>query len=131
MARTKKQKEDLAIVASAPKIEDKVCSTWNNTESEKPRLSEKQLRLLEVTERDVENSKLQMAVAEQELRNLRLQASYLELAIEKQKLTLNGKSQEYENLKQRYVSISRDVFTEHGIQGDQVSYDSDTGDIIK
>ena len=62
------------------------------------------LRALEIVSRDVENSKLHMAVEEQSLANLELQLKILHSTIEKQRLVVSSRSQKYEATKQKYIA---------------------------
>ncbi len=90
------------------------------------------LRSLEVSERDVQNAKLLMAVEEQHLKNLMLQSKIAELEIEKQKLRLEAISQKFEIEKKKYHNIKNDIFVAYPVLQNQksLSYDSITGKII-
>jgi hypothetical protein len=90
------------------------------------------LLLLETISRDVENSKLSMALEEQALSNMQLQLNLLYDKIEKQKAVVISKAQKYEKTKQQYISLKKDIFPLYGFKENEgMGYDPVSGKIVR
>lgn len=100
-------------------------------DSEEKYLSMDHLMQLETVSRDVENSKLNMALEEQNLQNMILTEVILKSRIERQKQLLQSKSKEYEIAKEKYQKLKLSMFQEYNLEGDNFGYDTKNGLIIK
>lgn len=97
---------------------------------EKKILTNQELIKVETTPLEVENSKLLMAVEEQNLRNLLLEQKLLESKIEKQKQSVERAHAKYAQSKQKYESIIGGIMQNHGLSSEKFGYNSETGEII-
>lgn len=89
-------------------------------------------RKLEVGGLELESSRLEMAVEEQNLKNLTLALENLSMKIEKQKTHLYNLAQRYELTKAKYTNFKREIFPMYGLkENDKLAYDRNSGKIIK
>jgi hypothetical protein len=79
---------------------------------------------------EIENSKLLMAVKEQELANLLLENKLLINKIEKVKQELAEAHLKYKNEKTRYEAAIGVIMSNHGLKNNKFGYNNDTGEII-
>lgn len=95
-------------------------------------LSSEHLRVIEVTERDIQIAKLEMVTEEQAYNNMVLSLRILETKIEKQKELLSSKAQKYEISKKRYVAMKKEIWPLYGLEESAgLGYHPDTGEIVK
>jgi flagella basal body P-ring formation protein FlgA len=122
MAKTKIKKE----IKIETKVED------IQQVEEKDFLTQDHLLALETGHRDIETSRLMMAVEEQALRNMVLEHTLLSIKIEKQKEVLKDKSRVYENEKLKFNQVKKEIWNIYGVNENVgLGYDSKTGKIVK
>lgn len=118
MARVKVKNEKLEEQPQQPQFPDT--------------LSSSHLLALETLSRDMEMCKLRVSVEEQSLRNLVLELQLLSNKIDKQKLAVNNKAQEYEALKRKFQNYKKELWPQYGFsENDGLGYDPVTGKIVK
>jgi hypothetical protein len=101
-------------------------------EEVKSHLHHDHLRVLEVTDRDIQIARLEMATEEQSLHNLVLSLRLLESKIEKQKEVLSSKAQKYEQAKKKYVALKQEIWPQYGLaEGEGLGFNPDTGEIVR
>jgi hypothetical protein len=87
---------------------------------------------IETTVRDIENAKLYMHVEEQALKNMVLEKILLDQKIEKQKMLVQDKSDQYTKLKLSFENVKKDLFKVYGFkEGAGMGYNPVTGEIHK
>lgn len=117
---TRKKEEKKAIIKK--EIEPSIKDT----------LSPDHLMSLETISRDVENSRLVMAIEEQSLANMELQLKLLSSNIEKQRQLVSSKAQKYEAMKQKYISFKKDIWPSYGFkENEPLSYNPLSGQIVR
>lgn len=120
MAKTKKK--------IAEKIKEKV----EEVKVQMDRLEASHLLVLEIGQRDIENSKLLMAVEEQSLKNMLLEHLLLERKIEKQKQVVAQRASAYEMEKSKFSTKKKEIWPQYGLgENDPMGYDSVSGDIVR
>jgi hypothetical protein len=88
------------------------------------------LMQLEVISRDIDNSKLSMALEEQSLQNMLLSLEILQSKIEKQKLLVSSKNQRYEASKTKFQNFKKEIWPHYGLnENEGLGYDPVTGEI--
>jgi hypothetical protein len=118
--RPKKQKEEETL--KTKKVEEKFPET----------LSPQHLLSLETLSRDLENSKLLMALEEQSLVNMELKMRILNDNIIKQRLVVKDKAERYEGEKKKYTSYKKEIWPLYGFnENEGLGYEPLTGNIVK
>jgi hypothetical protein len=93
-------------------------------------LESSHLMQVEVLSRDIENSKLHMALEEQSLSNMLLSLEILQSKIEKQRLTVSSKAQRYEACKNKFQNFKKEIWPQYGlVESEGLGYDPITGEI--
>lgn len=124
MASTKDKK-----VISKPSIKKEVV---DKIDTVKTVLDPDDFRNLETLSRDVENSKLLMALEEQSLLNMQLNLKLLSHNIERQKQILTAKAQEFELIKQRHTNFKKEIWPKYGLKENEgLGYNPSTGELVK
>jgi len=114
------EKKEIKVDNTSPVIE----------ESTSKFLEPNDLRFLETLGRDVENSKLLMALEEQSLTNMSLQLENLQLKIEKQRHVIASRSQGYEASKGKFISFKKEIWPKYGLSEEaRMGYDPISGEI--
>ena len=94
----------------------------------KSHLASDHLLSLEVLSRDLENSRLVMAIEEQALANLELQLRILTDKIEKQKIALVDRAKRYEAVKVKFTNTKKELWPLYGFKENEgLGYDPLTG----
>jgi hypothetical protein len=90
------------------------------------------LRLLETMSRDVELSRVHIAVEEQGYRNLILEFELLKNRLEKQKLLVQQKADHADTISKRFTQFKKDLWPQYGLEESAgLGYDVETGKIHK
>lgn len=123
MASTKEKKSKILIEKPVQEV----------IKAEKPKelpaaLSPDHLLQLEVKSRDIENSKLHMALEEQALKNMMLELHILQRKVEDQKLLLKQRAIFYENNIKQFQQLKSELWPQYGFgQTEGLGYDPATG----
>lgn len=78
----------------------------------------------------IENARLLLAVEEQSLVNMLLEAKILEAKIQKQKEIIGQCHLKYNQEKKRHSEIIGQIMKNHSLESDKFSYNNETGEII-
>jgi CO dehydrogenase/acetyl-CoA synthase delta subunit len=89
------------------------------------KLSESEMRQIEVKVLEIENAKLNAINNEQVLRNLALELEVMKNNIEKQKQKTQLAHTQYENTKKQYDVLLKEVSLRYNIIGEKFSYKQD------
>jgi tRNA-binding EMAP/Myf-like protein len=95
-------------------------------------LSADHLRVIEITDRDIRISKLEMGNEEQASNNMLLSLRLLESKIEKQREVVASRAQRYEDAKKRYTVLKKEIWPQYGFgENEGLGFNPDTGEIVK
>ena len=95
-------------------------------------LTESDLRYIENFSKDVQISKAKMNIQEQFLKNLTLECRILELSISNERDRLKSVADVFESSKNKYTEFKKSISDKYGLMdGDNLGYNPDTGEIIK
>lgn len=95
-------------------------------------LASPHLLALETMSRDIEMAKLRASVEEQSLKNMTLELQLLSNKIEKQKVVVQTKSNDYEAQKKKFQEYKRQLWPQYGFNENAgLGYDPVTGKIVK
>lgn len=95
-------------------------------------LAPEHLLQIEVGQRDIENSRLLMAVEEQSLKNMTLELEILTQKIEKQKIVLRQRQFAYDNMVKQFRKLKGDLWPVYGLKDEEgMGYNPTTGEIVR
>lgn len=95
-------------------------------------LSSSHLLALETMSRDIEMAKLRTSVEEQSLKNMTLELQLLSNKIEKQKLVVQNRANDYEVQQKKFQEYKRQLWPQYGFNEHAgLGYDPVTGKIVK
>lgn len=131
MASTSRAKKAVNLKVKKPESEVESVTQESNTEG-KTFLSSSDLLAIEVSGRDMENSRLLLSIEEQNLANLKLQIENLQYKIKLQESKVLHCDAKYKNEVLKHVNVKKEIWPKYGYSlEDKLGYDVNTGELKK